>query len=313
MRKWWAASAAAVCAALAMIGTTATSASAALDNPRTISAAAIGEQAASDAVRAYWTPERMRHAKPAAAPVGERVLPAANGKPGSTPAAAPAIGRSANAAPNAVPSRLGKVFYVDPWDNSHRSCDGNALNSPSRLLVITSASCVYSRAGHNWMRNWIFVPDTFQGSQPYGSFAAKQYIAFNAWVNDGSLNYDVAMVSTWNNQNNQRLVDAVGGDGLGWNWPRSVFVNSLGYSLQGFTSTCAGTTSALPDGRLEMPCAPVGGGKALGGPWLINIDPNSTLGVVDGVLSVAASNATIQSPYFTAEMKSMLDQIGSQT
>ncbi len=255
----------------------------------------------------------MREAKPTAVPAGEHKTLAAKGKPGSKPAAAPAIRRPANLAPDEVPSRLGKIFYVDPWDNSNRSCDGNALNSASRILVITSASCAYSRAGHDWMRNWIFVPDTFRGSQPYGSFAAKQYIAFNAWVNDGSLNYDVAMVSTWNNQNNQRLVDAVGGDGLGWNWPRDMFVNSLGYSLQGFPSTCAGTTSALPDGRIQMPCAPVGGGKALGGPWLINIDPNTSLGTVDGVLSVTVNNGTIQSPYFTAEMKSMLDRIGSQT
>lgn len=308
MRKLWAASVAAVIAASAMASV------AAAAPAGTVSAATgTGGQAASDAVRAYWTPERMREAKPVKITGVKSALPAPDGKPGSTPAAAPASGHSATAAANLAPSRLGKIYYVDPWDNSNRSCDGNALNSPSRLLVITSAGCVYSRAGRDWMRNWIFVPDTFQGSQPYGAFAAKQYIAFNAWINDGNLNYDMAMVSTWNNQYNQRLVDAVGGDGLGWNWPRDVFTNSLGYSLQGFTSTCAGTTSGLPDGRIQMPCAPVGGGKAIGGPWLINIDPNTTLGVVDGVLSVQVGNGTIQSPYFTAEVKSMLDQIGSQT
>lgn len=291
--------------------------------------------AAAEAVRAYWTPERMRHAEyqggeyqggeyqgaeyrgaeyrggghrgggppqGATRQAGPRAAdPSA--EPGSIPpAAASTPGPPAAAAE--IPTRVGRVLYVDPFDGKDKACDGNALNSGSRRLVVTSGSCVYSRAGHAWMNNWVFVPGYFHGNAPYGTFVGDWGYTFNAWIDDGNGNYDFGLATTHPNESGRRLVDAVGGDGFAWNQSKELLVSANGYSVNGqIPSGCGGYTRPAAFGGIEMPCAPSDGGLSRGGRWLMNVDPDTTLGYVNGVTSVHQPSGWLQSPYVNTEFR----------
>ncbi|MER7787957.1 hypothetical protein [Streptomyces sp. NPDC097640] len=273
-------------------------------------ARATDRAAAADAVRAYWTPERMRHAEyeGGGLPRGamERVrrqVADPTGEPGSVPpAAASSSGPPAAAAE--IPTRVGRIFYVDPFDGMDKACDGNPLNSGSRRLVVTSGSCVFSRAAHTWMSNWVFIPGYFRGSAPYGKFVGDWGYTFNAWIDNGNMNYDFGLATTHPNESGQRLVDRVGGDGFAWNQPKEVFVSANGYSVNGqIPSGCGGYTRPASFGGIELPCAPSGGGLSRGGRWLMSIDPDTSLGYVNGVTSIHQPSGWLQSPYVNTEFR----------
>ncbi|MGY0061756.1 trypsin-like serine peptidase [Streptomyces sp. LZ34] len=269
---------------------------------------------AAEAVRAYWTPERMRHAayqrgglsrgamehaqRQVAAPATEPTA-----EPGSVPPAA-ASSQGALTAAAEIPTRVGRILYVDPFDGKDKACDGNALNSGSRRLVVTSGSCVYSRAAHAWMNNWVFIPGYFRGSAPYGKFVGDWGYTFNAWIDDGNMNYDFGLATTHPNESGQRLVDRVGGDGFAWNQPKDLFMGANGYSVNGqIPSGCGGYTRAASFGGIEMPCAPSDGGLSRGGRWLMNVEPGTTLGYVNGVTSIHQPSGWLQSPYVNTEFR----------
>ncbi|MEU5026382.1 trypsin-like serine peptidase [Streptomyces milbemycinicus] len=273
---------------------------------------------AAEAVRAYWTPERMRHAayqgggpsrgaiehaqRQIAAPAAESAAEP-TGEPGSVPPAA-ASSPGAPTEDAEIPTRVGRILYVDPFDGKDKACDGNALNSGSRRLVVTSGSCVYSRAAHAWMNNWVFIPGYFRGNAPYGKFVGDWGYTFNAWIDDGNMNYDFGLATTHPNESGQRLVDRVGGDGLAWNQPREEFVSANGYSVNSeIPSGCGGYTRPASFGGIELPCAPSDGGLSRGGRWLMDVDPDTTLGHVNGVTSIHQPSGFLQSPYVNTEFR----------
>ncbi|MFD8377621.1 trypsin-like serine peptidase [Streptomyces sp. NPDC059679] len=265
---------------------------------------------AAEAVRAYWTPERMRHAAyqgggPSRGAVehAQRQIAAPADEPGSVPPAAASIPGAPTAA-DEIPTRVGRIFYVDPFDGKDKACDGNPLNSGSRRLVVTTGSCVYSRAAHAWMNNWVFIPGYFRGSAPYGKFVGDWGYTFNAWIDDGNMNYDFGLATTHPNESGQRLVDRVGGDGFAWNQPREVFVSANGYSVNGqIPSGCGGYTRPASFGGIELPCAPSDGGLSRGGRWLMDINPDNSLGYVNGVTSIHQPSGWLQSPYINTEFR----------
>lgn len=273
-------------------------------------ARATDRAAAADTVRAYWTPERMRRAEYQGGGLSRgamehvrRQVADPTGEPGSVPPAA-ASSSGPPAAAVEIPTRVGRIFYVDPFDGKDKACDGNPLNSGSRRLVVTSGSCVFSRTAHTWMNNWVFIPGYFRGSAPYGKFVGDWGYTFNAWIDDGNMNYDFGLATTHPNESGQRLVDRVGGDGFAWNQPKEVFVSANGYSVNGqIPSGCGGYTRSASFGGIELPCAPSDGGLSRGGRWLMNIDPDTSLGYVNGVTSIHQPSGWLQSPYVNTEFR----------
>jgi V8-like Glu-specific endopeptidase len=284
----------------------------------------------ASAAATYWTAERIRHAVPVADPKvavapmssSTEIRRAPTGLAGSTAAAAPLSPKAFGRAPAAGPriraltvnasSTVGRVFFHDPSDGLDHSCSGSALNSASKRLVITAGHCVHGGAGRSYMQNWVFVPRYNNGARPFGTFSARTFRTFNEWTGSGSRDHDIAMVTTWNNERNQTLVNTVGGNGLSWNYPRDVFLTILGYPADPpydgtWQQYCQGTTRrvGLFDGRIEMQCGFTGGSS--GGPWLRAYDNASGLGNVDGVMSTLASNGWNRSSYFDDKVKSMLD------
>ena len=284
----------------------------------------------ASAAVAYWTPERMRQAVPvaepklAAAPRGAAaVRRAPSGPAGSTAAAAALTRKALSRAPAAAAPGLaaltvnasatvGRVFFYNPADGLNHSCSGSALNSASKRLVITAAHCVHGGPGASYMQNWVFVPRYNNGARPFGTFSARTFRTFNAWTGSRSRDHDIAMVTTWNNEFGQTLVNTVGGNGLSWNYSRDIFLTILAYPADPpYTGTwqqyCQGTTRRVGffDGRIEMRCGFTGGSS--GGPWLRAYSNTSALGYVNGVMSTLASDGWNRSSYFDDKVKTMFD------
>ncbi|PYC65612.1 hypothetical protein C7C46_32390, partial [Streptomyces tateyamensis] len=210
---------------------------------------------------------------------------------------------------------VGKVFFTDPSDGQDHVCTGSALNTPSKQLVITAGSCVHGGQGRTWMTNWVYAPRYRSGSYPYGTFAAKEFRIFTAWIDSSAPGRDLAVVTTWP-QDGTRLVDATGGQGLSWNYPRTVPVMVLTYSLDRSNGEsqqpCADTTTqGFYSGTIGIYCQL--GSRGPGGPWLRVFDDSTGLGHVNGVLTAIDCSDFNQSPYFDDAVKSMVDAQGSAT
>jgi hypothetical protein len=168
-------------------------------------------------VERYWTPARMRSARPLDFVVG------AGGKGRlRVGAATEAAGAGAGASflsvstPDVPPySFNGRIFFRR--GNLLGFCSGTAINSPTRQLVLTAGHCVNS--GHAegrasvWSRYLEFVPAYNGGVAPFGGFVARRGAirAPKQWTNYGNPDFDMGVFLTRPNSEGVNVADAVGG------------------------------------------------------------------------------------------------------
>ncbi|WP_026341368.1 trypsin-like serine peptidase [Actinomadura atramentaria] len=293
--------------------------------PRLTGGAAVNSASAAAKVAKYWTAARMKAAKPVPEPRSARGTLSAKAAPtgpaGSTPSAR-AVASAANklaggnaklAASITESAVVGKVFFHKP-SGGDWVCSASALNSASKQLVITAGHCVHEGAGGNWVTNWTFAPRYRSGSRPFGTFAAKQFRTFNSWISSSDQDRDVAMVTTWP-LNGNKVVNVVGGNGLNWNWGKTVAVTILGYPQNAnggeIQQWCQGTTYDGGGNKIALGCNFNGGSS--GGPWIMNFDNNTGLGQTDGVMSTIDGNGVNRASYFDDAVKAMFDAQGSVT
>lgn len=272
----------------------------------------------------YWTPEKMASAESAdeVADDGVGQQPAVQSKstpkdkPGtaSTPVAAtqPQDGLQAQATP--VPTTVGKLFFVNAAGRDS-VCTAATINSGDKDLIETAGHCVYT-AQVGWHSNILFAPAYFNGVSHLGTYSWRTARTFNAWINDGNYNYDQAFVEL-NPRNGVRVVDAVGGNGLNYNYPTNQpNVRIWGYPAEGnyngeLPYYCDGPTTdrSIWNSDAQMVCDMTGG--ASGGPWL-NSRISADLGYVFAVTSRRTTSGT---PYLlavphTTDTKTMYDLMG---
>jgi V8-like Glu-specific endopeptidase len=238
-------------------------------------ASTAGEAAA---VARYWTPARMRSARPL-----DQILR------GSEPGTGAGRNGSASASFASVPdttqlpfSAAGRIFLkVGRYAGF---CSGTAINSVSRRLVLTAGHCLYSvLPGHRVptsARYFDFVPGYSGGQAPFGEFIGRKGFLPRPWLRSINENYDIAAVLTDPNASGLNVADAVGGGiPIATDRPRDQEYQVLGYpggperkSMQECDARFSG------DDRLTYPLGGppslgVGcfmGEGASGGPWLIN-------------------------------------------
>lgn len=209
------------------------------------------------AIRAYWTKERMREAKPVAppappatlagqaGPAGQAgmpsyVLPAAPGRSsqarllsGAT-ATDGVAGRASVAVDDPAASDIrahGKVFFKVTKGNAPGDyvCSGTAVNSRNRSLVWTAGHCVFDhhdRGGR--AQDLAFVPAYDRGETPYGIWPAKKLATTRRWRRDGNLRFDVGAV-TVRRRDGVTLQSVVGARGIGFDQPRKQDYSVFGY------------------------------------------------------------------------------------
>lgn len=242
--------------------------------PAANTAGATASEAA--AVARYWTPARMRSARP----LDQILHPSADSpSPGSELASA----SFASVPDTTLPpfTAVGRVFLK--VGRFAGFCSGTAIDSASRRLVLTAGHCLYSfLPGHQIptaARYFDFVPDYALGQAPFGEFIGRRAFMPRPWLLSLNENYDMAAVLTEPNASGVKLADAVGGGlPIATDRTRDQEYQVLGYpgANRKRMQECDARFSG--DDRLTYPLGGppslgVGcymGEGASGGPWLIN-------------------------------------------
>lgn len=243
----------------------------------------------------FWTPRRMREAKPlevkrphphagtAAARAGVR------GRPHRVPAQLPRLTIEASgfeqvADPTAPEYRVNGAIFLSFGIFGYARCSGTAVHSGNQSVVFTAAHCINGggRYGRWFKGRWVFVPAYRYGQRPFGVFPARWLDTTKQWRRSGSENFDVGAAVVGPNERGETLGEAVGGDGIAWNQKARQTFDVHGYPVEepfdGETQRVCRNMPFLghdPDSflfpgplNLAVACGVTGG--ASGGGWTID-------------------------------------------
>jgi hypothetical protein len=253
-----------------------------------------GLAARESALARFWTPARMKAAKPDSQLPGLSGLAGAKpGTGGTTKVSGPAIriaGTTSAATPkptgqvgarNARPQSFypnypvgspvartaGKVFFTSFGVNY--VCSGTIVNTEGKSTVWTAGHCVSD--GGAWNYNWVFVPNYASGAAPFGVWSSYQLWTTSAWFyNNNDFANDVGASIMYRN-GGLRITDYLGGQGIAWNYPIGYYMYAFGYPQAApFNGCCLvespGTTYNGGGGTIYMLNNMTGGSS--GGAWL---------------------------------------------
>lgn len=172
------------------------------------------ETAAAERVARYWTPQRMRNARPLDLVLGrdgEQRL-----RVGPVAVAEAAASFLAVSTPDLAPySFNGRIFIRRGKLSGY--CSGTAIDSPTRQLVLTAGHCINSGRENGEASVWSdylhFVPAYSGGVAPFGGFVARRSKVFapRQWTNHGNPDFDLGAFLALPNARGENVADAVGG------------------------------------------------------------------------------------------------------
>ncbi|PIG90676.1 hypothetical protein [Gloeocapsopsis sp. IPPAS B-1203] len=264
--------------------------------------------AQADKAAAYWTPQRMREAKPVN--INRTTLPqptsqverSPSGPPVSAPSGGPISSQlerlseqlSNNSLITSVPfaasypfaysrsfvnlnrytqypeTTIGKVFFTE--NGVDKVCSASAVNSTNKRLVWTAGHCVSDGKGR-FHTNVTFVPAYKPGTPvpaPYGTWSSCGLYARSGWHNNSNFAQDLGAIQACD-KGNRRLHNVVGFLGFLANAPRNQFWHAFGYP------------AAAPfDGRRMIVCAAPYAVNDSGNPNPIGIGCDMTGGASGG-------------------------------
>jgi hypothetical protein len=199
-------------AVVAVLATVAACPAAASPPDQTAGAGVASAQAAR--VAAYWTPERMRSARPLDLAVD------ADGEARLRIGAAAETGAGASflnvSTPDVPPFSFNGRIFIRRGDLAGY-CSGTAINSPTRQLVLTAGHCINNGRENGkatvWSNYLQFVPAYSGGVAPFGSFVArpKEIRAPRQWTKQGNPDFDLGAFLVLPNSEGVNVADAVGG------------------------------------------------------------------------------------------------------
>ena len=255
-----------------------------------------------DAVRAYWTPERMRTAIPRDVVRGGQP-PQANAKPGTGGGTTTTGAAALVTWPSTTDLTYtnGKVYFTD--NGVRYVCSGTAINSQNGSVVWTAGHCVNDGGNNRFYTDWIFKP-AYNSGKTFPTFTAGQLYTSSEWAQNGEFgkDYGAAVVGT---MNSKTLEETLGlGRDLGFT-PDT----TLGRRLDAYGYPAAGKfngerlyhcDSAIKyvDGSgspatMGIPCSMTGGSS--GGAWL---DPTNTLQVSNNSYGYSSLKNVMFGPVF---------------
>ncbi|WP_410597309.1 trypsin-like serine peptidase [Amycolatopsis sp. lyj-23] len=316
-------------ASMALIGQLSPAASAAVADD-VVNSAIVGGQQQGAALQ-YWTPERLDAAKEADVPIVAQHSNQINSParrqadPYRQPPAFPAAGQSSStrvALRSTSPQRWtsggliattgGKVFFHNPKTNGDYACSGDAVNSDNKSVVATAGHCVVDPDGTAY-QNWVFIPGYDHGNRPHGTFAATSLHWESQRIGDSDAAWDAAFV-TVGPVNGARLVEAVGGQGIGFDLAPGQYVHSFGYGGSAAEGSgqqinwCAGTDTFASGheggGVWGIDCVQSGGSS--GGAFLQGVDTGNGSGTQIGNISISVGNDEYH-PYYGWEARAAYD------
>lgn len=172
-------------------------------------------------------------------------------------------------------------------DGQGHYCTGSVVNSPQGDVIVTAAHCVYDSSGA--YTDIAFVPGYHDGQDPYGVWIPSAVIVAPQWASDSDPDYDVAFVIVHEQGSSAKIQDVVGGDQLGLSPNYADLTQVVGYPESTEQPiTCTNYTkefsdSSLNTDQLEFDCSDYPGGTS-GGPFLQDVDANTGLGTIVGVI-----------------------------
>ena len=314
------------------VATGTASAHTATSHPTIVSSGQIANATAKQ--HSYWTKAKMMSARPAdslaaSAKVTPKVpAPSSSsgiGRPVAPKAAKQAAKQvspfaSSNAAiipaafqlPNfdysSYPySTIGKVFFTDPQTGINYVCSGASVNSANLNVVDTAGHCIVGGgSGGDWYTNWVFCPQYYYGSTPFGCWSARYMVTSSDWLNSGSLEDDFGDVAVWPNSYGN-LVDVVGGAGWAYGQAANQYFYPFGYPAGSpfdgnsiYYCNGTGTSFGFDDGSVVSVTCDMTGGSS-GGPWLISL--NGSFGYINGHndFKYTNDNSHMYSPYYDSD------------
>ncbi|HEY3685611.1 MAG TPA: trypsin-like serine protease [Streptosporangiaceae bacterium] len=268
----------------------------------------------------YWTPDRMRRAKPlvhvgaarthtAAGPQRGKPLTVAPARPRTPMAGRAAPARSSTGAQwtggGTVAGTTGRVFLTLGGDEYF--CSAGVVNSGNRDVVVTAGHCLKDGKG-GWASKWTFVPGYKSGKRPYGSYTARRMFVAKGWSSKADDNDDIGMAAV-NTVGGSHVMDKVGGQGIAFGKARPKSAWAFGYPAD---PPYGGGKLVYCDGKLSrdsetsdqgMRCDMTEG--ASGGPWLSGFHRASGSGTVVSVTSFKYSDdqAVMYGPYLGAQAR----------
>ncbi|WP_433344810.1 trypsin-like serine peptidase [Micromonospora sp. CA-111912] len=308
-----------------------------------------GIAAKERALASYWTPERMRSARPmekmisatmvkeltassrASRPQGEpfTVSPAApTVAPASIELAArPAISSAAtdmtisSTQPlypigHPVARTIGKVFFTQNGEDY--VCSAGVVNATGKSLIWTAGHCVTTldaNGKRRWSSNFTFVPNYHNGSAPYGHWPALIQYADSNWVLNNDYKDDVGAVLMPRNSLGQRIQEVVGGMGITFGQPLQytwAFGYPAGSPFNGETLWKANSPASDAGASIIHMENNMTGGSS-GGYWLIQFNGNT--GLINGHNSFVLDTVPgrMYSPYYGLATKNFYLSVESLT
>jgi V8-like Glu-specific endopeptidase len=172
-------------------------------------------------------------------------------------------------------------------DGQGHYCTGSVVNSPRGDVIVTAAHCVYDSSGV--YTDIAFVPGYHDGQDPYGVWIPSAVVVSPQWASGSDPDYDVAFVIVHEQGSAAKIQDVVGGDQLGLSPGYTGLTQVVGYPenteqpIACTNATRRFTDPSLSVTQLEFDCADYPGGTS-GGPFLQDVDANTGLGSVVGVI-----------------------------
>jgi V8-like Glu-specific endopeptidase len=290
-----------------------------------------------DEIVAYWTPERMREAKPYPMPdvtkqAKAKVLATEpDGPLFITPGGSPEEARQLDLLKEGDRATLGysypppfsvhEVFPLGlytwyPWrtvgkvfftsGGSNYVCSGSVMGGRA---VWTAGHCVYDPDLGTWHTNWSFVPGYRDGLTPFGTWTAFDLVTLVGWVG-GDLSYDIGAAAV-SDRNGRKISWDTGYLGFMANAATRQHWNIFGYpAASPFNGqrqwNCQASISrrdtSLNPASVGAGCNMTGG--CSGGPWIVNHDwkrpTQGSYNLVNGVVSYGYTGSPLElfSPYF---------------
>jgi uncharacterized repeat protein (TIGR02543 family) len=122
--------------------------------------------------------------------------------------------------------------YDQSPDDFYHTCTATVISGPPNNLVVTAAHCVIDSDTGKSSKDFVFVPGSSNGSQPFGQFRYKFAMVLPTWISSKYAGrYDVALISLQDDASGNPISNLTGSLGMLINGSYIQNVSAIGYSV----------------------------------------------------------------------------------